>query len=213
MFSTQKRCLIGIPIWGYQNFYSLPPKNWILSPKPAKFGPKLAFWPNIGIFGPFQCPIGCLVVGCGARAVSRKTSIYFMTTQMKNQFTDPRKIARLYTSGLRSYWDRRHAQCWRCARHSVNLSYFCVAAFVTLNKRLFWWKEMLAFNKVVIKFGHVSKVSCLQERNSRASAAIYAALCTSPRTSIRTLDCNLAADWLRSPPSKHLQICKNHLTL
>ena len=30
MFSTRKRCLIGIPIWGYQKFYSLPPKNWIL---------------------------------------------------------------------------------------------------------------------------------------------------------------------------------------
>ena len=94
----------------------------------------------------------------------------------KSTFTNLRKIARLYTSGLRSHWDRRHAQCWRWARHNVNLSYFCVAAFVTLNKRLFWWKEMLAFNKVVIKFGHVSKVSCLQERNSRASAAIYAEL-------------------------------------
>ena len=35
---------------------------------------------------------------------------------------------------------------------------------------------MLAFNKVVIKFGHVSKVSSLQERNSIASAAIYAVL-------------------------------------
>ena len=35
---------------------------------------------------------------------------------------------------------------------------------------------MLAFNNVVIKFGHVSKVSSLQERNSRASAAIYAVL-------------------------------------
>ena len=44
MFSTRKRCLIGIPIRGYQNFYSLPPKNWILGPKTAKFGPKLAFW-------------------------------------------------------------------------------------------------------------------------------------------------------------------------
>ena len=43
MFSTRKRCLIGIPIRGYQNFYSLPPKNWILGPKTAKFGPKLAF--------------------------------------------------------------------------------------------------------------------------------------------------------------------------
>ena len=36
MFSTWKRCLIGIPIWGYQNFYSLPPKNWILGPKTPK---------------------------------------------------------------------------------------------------------------------------------------------------------------------------------
>merc|ERR1711873_97385 len=44
MFSTRKRCLIGIPIRGYQNFYSLPPKNWIWGPKTAKFGPKLGFW-------------------------------------------------------------------------------------------------------------------------------------------------------------------------
>ena len=41
MFSTQKRCLIGISIRGYPNFYSLPPKNWI-------------FGPNMGIFGPFD---------------------------------------------------------------------------------------------------------------------------------------------------------------
>merc|ERR1712004_441027 len=46
MFSTRKRCLIGIPIRGYQNFYSLAQKrpnlaqNWHLGP-------------NIGIFGPF----------------------------------------------------------------------------------------------------------------------------------------------------------------
>merc|ERR1712116_125593 len=39
MFSTRKRCLIGIPIRGYQHFYSLPPKNWILGPKTANFGP------------------------------------------------------------------------------------------------------------------------------------------------------------------------------
>merc|ERR1712012_1149096 len=41
MFSTRKRCLIGIPIRGYQNFYSLPQKNWIWGPKTAKFG---HFW-------------------------------------------------------------------------------------------------------------------------------------------------------------------------
>ena len=50
MFSTQKRCLIGIPIRGYPNFYSLPPKNWILGPKTAKFGPILAFSANYGHF-------------------------------------------------------------------------------------------------------------------------------------------------------------------
>ena len=31
-----------------------PPKNWIFGPKRAKFGPKLEFWPNIGIFCPFD---------------------------------------------------------------------------------------------------------------------------------------------------------------
>ena len=52
MFSTWKRCLIGIPIRGYQNFYSLPPKNWILGPKTAKYGPKLAFWAKYRHFWP-----------------------------------------------------------------------------------------------------------------------------------------------------------------
>ena len=39
-------------IWGYQNFYSLPPKNWILGPKTVKFGPKLAFWAKYQHFWP-----------------------------------------------------------------------------------------------------------------------------------------------------------------
>ena len=52
MFSTWKRCLIGILIWGYQNFYSLPPKNWILGPKTAKFGQKLALWAKYQRFWP-----------------------------------------------------------------------------------------------------------------------------------------------------------------
>ena len=33
-------------------FYSIPQKNGL--PKTAKFGPKLPFWPNIGIVGPFD---------------------------------------------------------------------------------------------------------------------------------------------------------------
>ena len=44
MFSTRKRCLIGIPIGGYQNFYS----------SPQKIGFWAQIWPNLaknGIFG------------------------------------------------------------------------------------------------------------------------------------------------------------------
>ena len=33
MFSTWKRCLIGSMIWGYQKFYSIPPKNGFLAQK------------------------------------------------------------------------------------------------------------------------------------------------------------------------------------
>ena len=53
MFSTRKRCLMGLPIQVYKNFYSLPPKNLISGPKTAKFGPKLAFWAKYQHF----CPI------------------------------------------------------------------------------------------------------------------------------------------------------------
>ena len=38
-------------------------------------------WPKTGIFGQFgliQCPVDGSVGGCGARAVSRKTPIYFI---------------------------------------------------------------------------------------------------------------------------------------
>ena len=46
--------------------------------------PVKKIWPKIGIFGQFgpcrliQCPVGGSVGGCGARAVSRKTPIYFI---------------------------------------------------------------------------------------------------------------------------------------
>ena len=41
------RCLIGFLIWGYQKFYSLPPKNGFL----AQSG---QIWPKTGIFGQFD---------------------------------------------------------------------------------------------------------------------------------------------------------------
>ena len=56
-----------------------PVKIRIFCPRTTKFGPKLAFlfiWAR-----PCQliwCPVGGLVGGCGARAVSRKTPIYFI---------------------------------------------------------------------------------------------------------------------------------------
>ena len=56
-----------------------PVKKRIFCPKTTKFGPKLAFLVDMGLpcrF--FRCPVGWSVGGCGARAVSRKTPIYFI---------------------------------------------------------------------------------------------------------------------------------------
>ena len=56
-----------------------PVRIRIFGLKTAKFGPKLAF---LVIFGQacrfIWCPVGGLVGGCGARAVSRKTPIFFI---------------------------------------------------------------------------------------------------------------------------------------
>ena len=48
--------------------------------------PKTTIWPEIGIFGHFGqalqwCPDGELFGGCGARAASRKTPVYFIVTE------------------------------------------------------------------------------------------------------------------------------------
>ena len=50
-----------------------PVKIRIFCPKKSKFGPKMAFLFFLG-----QALPSHLVGGCGARAVSRKTPIYFM---------------------------------------------------------------------------------------------------------------------------------------
>ena len=50
MLSTRKGCLIGFLIWGYQMFYSIPPKNWLFGLKAAKVGPKLVFLAKYGHF-------------------------------------------------------------------------------------------------------------------------------------------------------------------
>ena len=53
MFSTQKRCLIGFRIWGYQKFYSIP-KNWFLASNRPNWAQNWHFWSYMGIFGPFD---------------------------------------------------------------------------------------------------------------------------------------------------------------
>ena len=54
----------------------------LISPEKKDFLPKNdQIWPKIGIFVNcwlVWCPVGGLVGGCGARAVSRKTPIYFI---------------------------------------------------------------------------------------------------------------------------------------
>ena len=56
-----------------------PVKKRIFCPKTTKFGPNWHFW---SIWARpcrlIQCPVGGSVGGCGARAVSRKTPIYFI---------------------------------------------------------------------------------------------------------------------------------------
>ena len=54
-------------------------KKRIFCPKTTKFGPKLAFLVDMGqAMQVFWCPVGGSVGDCGARAVSRKTPIYFI---------------------------------------------------------------------------------------------------------------------------------------
>ena len=48
------------------------PKNWILGPKTAKFGPKLAFWAKF-----IWCPVGGLPGGCGAGFISQDTYLLY----------------------------------------------------------------------------------------------------------------------------------------
>merc|ERR1712047_161078 len=54
MFSARKRCLIGVPVRGYQNFYSLPSKIGFWAQKRPNLAQNWHFGPNIGIFGPFD---------------------------------------------------------------------------------------------------------------------------------------------------------------
>ena len=58
-------------------------KKRIFCPKTTKFGPKLAFLVNLGqAMQAYLMPCCGSVGGCGERAVSRKTPIYFILDLM-----------------------------------------------------------------------------------------------------------------------------------
>ena len=65
-------------------------KTFDFSSKKKDFLPKNnQIWPKIGIFVHFWliwCPVGGLAGGCGRRAVSRKTPIYFMISLQKHSY-------------------------------------------------------------------------------------------------------------------------------
>ena len=74
-----------VPRWvfrymGNKTFdFSSKKKKKIFCPKTTEFGPKLAFFVNLGkAMQAYSMPCYGSVGGCGARAVSRKTPIYFM---------------------------------------------------------------------------------------------------------------------------------------
>ena len=85
-----------------------PLKIRIFLPKRAKFGPKLAFLVILGPALPAHLvPLGGLVGGCGARAVSRKTPIYFMLyTQSYGNFREKCFFFKFQEHwNLRKFWN------------------------------------------------------------------------------------------------------------
>ena len=61
------------------NLLIFPVEIRIFCPKTTKFGPKFAFLVNLGqAMQAYLMPCCGSVGGCGARAVSRKTPIYFI---------------------------------------------------------------------------------------------------------------------------------------
>ena len=66
---------------GYQNFPFLPQKLGFLAQKRPNLAQNMLSWAHIDRVGSFGA---LLVGGCGARAVSRKTPIYFIVSTLNN---------------------------------------------------------------------------------------------------------------------------------
>ena len=66
-------------MWVTKLLISPVKKKGLFGPKMTKFSPKLAFLVNLGqAMQAYSMPCCGSVGGCGARALSRKTPIYFM---------------------------------------------------------------------------------------------------------------------------------------
>merc|ERR1719474_1178402 len=77
--TMQTRCLGGFSVMWVTKLLISEVKKRIFCPKMTKFGPKLAFLVNLGqAMQAYSMPCCGSVGGCGARAVSRKTPIYFI---------------------------------------------------------------------------------------------------------------------------------------
>ena len=73
------RCLGWFSVMWVTKLMIFPVEIRIFCPKTTKFGPKLAFLVNLGqAMQAYSMPCCGSVGGCGARAVSRKTPIYFI---------------------------------------------------------------------------------------------------------------------------------------
>merc|ERR1712165_451231 len=73
------RCLGEFSVMWVTKLMISQVKKRIFCPKTTKFGPKLAFLVNLGqAMQAYSMPCCGSVGGCGARAVSRKTPIYFI---------------------------------------------------------------------------------------------------------------------------------------
>ena len=78
------RCPGGFSVMWVTKLLISPVKKRIFCPKTTKFGPKLAFLVILGQALPAHWVPCWWVGGCGARAVSRKTPIYFITFEKQS---------------------------------------------------------------------------------------------------------------------------------
>ena len=81
--TMRTRCQSGLLICGYQKFCSLPKKPGCFSQKRPFFPQNMLSWAQIGLAGSLGA---LLVVWFGARAVSRKTPIYFIWLNIRQGF-------------------------------------------------------------------------------------------------------------------------------